>query len=123
VRDGVAGHEAYEEGSVSKRFINGALQRSAIGYNKNKTKLFLVTVPGAKKQEGTIGASLTQLADIMEYIGCYSALNLDGGGSTNMVVDGINVINPGASRRLSVSVAAVKLKHEKSKAKLPRKRR
>jgi len=120
VRDGIAGHEAFEEGLKNKRFINGALPRTAIGNNKNKTKLFLVAVPGSKKQDGTIGASLTQLADIMEYIGCYDAQNLDGGGSTNMVVASNNVINPALSRKLSVSIAAVKLKKEKPQSKLKR---
>ena len=117
------GHEAYDEGSVKKRFINGALPRSAIGYNKDKTKLFLVAVPAGRKQEGTVGASLTQLADIMEYIGCYAAHNLDGGGSTNMVIGENNVINPTTSRRLSVAIAAVTLKQENSKAKLPRRKK
>ena len=113
VRDGVARPETSEEDIYRKKFINPALPRSAIGYDKNKTKLFLVAVPGSNKQDGTIGASLFQLADIMEYIGCYNAHNLDGGGSTNMVVGGQNVINPVASRKLSVGIAAVKLKIEK----------
>ncbi|MDR0927120.1 MAG: phosphodiester glycosidase family protein [Ignavibacteria bacterium] len=121
VRDGIARHEAYEEGSVSKRFINGALPRSAIGYNKDKSKVFLVSVTG-NKADGTTGASLAQLAEIMEYIGCYTAQNLDGGGSTNMVVCGDNIINPTTSRRVSVALSAVKLKHEKVQ-KLPQRKR
>jgi exopolysaccharide biosynthesis protein len=43
----------------------------------------------------------------MKYIGCYDAMNLDGGGSTIMVIDGKNVINkenPYSSRRISVGV-------------------
>ncbi|MCL2040290.1 MAG: phosphodiester glycosidase family protein [Bacteroidetes bacterium] len=113
VRDGIARPETSEEDIYRKKFINPALPRTAIGYNKNKTKLFLVAVPGSNKQDGTIGASLFQLADIMEYIGCYNAHNLDGGGSTNMVIGEQNVINPAASRKLSVGIAAIKLKIEK----------
>lgn len=119
VRDGIARHEASEEGSTSRRFINGALPRTAIGYDKDKTKLFLVTIG---KAEGTIGASLTQMADIMEYIGCYTAQNLDGGGSTNMVIGSDNITNPGVSRKLSVGLAVLSLKNDKT-VKLPRKRR
>jgi len=119
VRDGIARHEAAEEGSTSRRFINGALPRTAIGYDKDKTKLFLVTIGRA---EGTIGASLTQMADIMEYIGCYTAQNLDGGGSTNMVIGGENIINPGVSRRLSVGLAVLSLKNDKT-IKLPKRGR
>ena len=121
VREGESRHEAIEEGSSKKKFINGALPRTAIGYNKDKTKLFLVAVPTGRKQDGTTGASLQQLADIMDYIGCYEAQNLDGGGSTNMVVGGVNVINPAGSRRISVAVGAIELKEQNIK-KLPRKR-
>ena len=119
VRDGVARHEATEEGSTSRRFINGALPRTAIGYDRDKTKLFLVTVG---RHEGTVGTSLAQLADVMEYIGCYSAQNLDGGGSTNMVIGTQNIINPGASRRLSVGLAVLSLKKDRT-VKLPRRER
>jgi exopolysaccharide biosynthesis protein len=121
VRDGIARHEAYEEGSQKKRFINGALPRTAIGYNKDKSKLFLVAVDN-KRIDGTTGASLAQLAEIMEYIGCYSAQNLDGGGSTNMVINGTNIINSPSSRRLSVGVSATSLKHEKPSPKLKKKK-
>jgi len=112
VRDGIARHEAAEEGSTKKRFINGALPRTAIGYDKEKTKFFMVVVDN-KRNDGTIGASLSQLAEIMEYIGCYSAQNLDGGGSTNMVVSNENIINSINSRKLSVVLSAVSLKNEK----------
>ena len=123
VRDGVARPETSEELIYRKKFINGALPRSAIGYDKDKTKIFLVAVNGSSKADGTIGASLQQLADIMDYIGCYNAQNLDGGGSTNMVVAGQNVINPGASRRVSVGIAAIKLKQERTAPKLKRHRK
>jgi hypothetical protein len=123
VRDGIARPETSEELIYRKKFINGALPRSAIGYDKNKTKFFLVAVSGNSRQDGTIGASLLQLADIMEYIGCYAAQNLDGGGSTNMVVGNQNVINPGASRRISVGIAAVKLKTEKPQIKLQKRKK
>ena len=115
VRDGIAQHEAYEEGSKSKRFISGALSRTAIGYDKAKTKMFLVAVD-SRKLNNTVGVGLTQLADIMEYIGCYSAQNLDGGGSTTMVINGKNILNstnPATSRKLSVALTAVSLKKEK----------
>ena len=123
VREGVARPETSEELIYRKKFINGALPRSAIGYDKNKTKFFMVAVAGSSRQDGTIGASLAQLADIMEYIGCYTAQNLDGGGSTNMVIGNQNVINPGASRRVSVGIAAIKLKNEKPQNKLPRRKK
>lgn len=129
VRDGIAQHEAYEEGSKSKRFINGALARTAIGFDKDKSNFFMVVVD-PRRENGTVGASLTQLAYIMEYIGCYSAQNLDGGGSTTMVINNKNTLgnvlnsnDPSASRRLSVALGAVSLKKEKEGVKAkPRKK-
>jgi exopolysaccharide biosynthesis protein len=123
VRDGIAHPETSEELIYKKKFINGALPRTAIGYNKSKSKFFLVAVSGGSRQEGITGASLSQLADIMEYIGCYTAQNLDGGGSTNMVIGNQNIINPVASRRLSVGLAAIKLKVDKPHMKLQRKKK
>ena len=106
VRNGIAKHEAYEEGNSHSRFINGSQLRSAVGYDKGKTNLFLVTVGICK---GTTGASLTQLAAIMEYLGCYSALNLDGGSSTNMVIGGKNIMDGTTSRKLSVGLVVLSL--------------
>ncbi len=119
VRDGIAQHEAYEEGSKSKRFISGSLARTAIGFDKEKTKFFMVVID-PRRANGSTGATLAQLADIMEYIGCYSAQNLDGGGSTTMAINNKNILgnilndnDPSASRRLSVALGAISLKKEK----------
>lgn len=74
--------------------INGVIQdglqtavhpRTAVGFNYDSTKLFFVTVDG--RQPGfSVGMSLPELANYMKSIGCYNAVNLDGGGSTTMVV-------------------------------------
>ncbi len=69
--------------------ITGRNPRTAIGYTKNNV-LIMVTVDGRK--EGTTGVTLTELASIMKHLGCYEAINLDGGSSTVMYVDG-NVIS------------------------------
>lgn len=107
VRNGVANHEASIEGSRSRRFINGGLARTAIGYNKNKSKLYLITIDHPNRSDRKKGASLGELAQIMKQIGCYDAMNLDGGGSSVMVVDGKNIMSknrPEASRRISVGI-------------------
>ena len=44
--------------------------------------MYLVTVDGRGASKGMTQA---ELANIMHEIGCYTALNLDGGGSTQMV--------------------------------------
>ncbi len=113
VRNGKAVNEARKEGSRGRRFINRALPRSAIGANKANNKIYLVSVEGNNRAKKIVGASLSQLSKIMTKIGCYNAMNLDGGGSTTMVVNGLNIINgynPYKSRRISVGLAVKKLK-------------
>ncbi|PKL86669.1 MAG: hypothetical protein CVV22_00850 [Ignavibacteriae bacterium HGW-Ignavibacteriae-1] len=107
VREGKAQHEALKEGSKGKRFINRALSRTAVGYSKDKTKLYLVTVQTTSRSNFVKGANLANMAIIMKSLGCYEAMNLDGGGSTVMVIDGKNVMStlrPDASRRISVGL-------------------
>ena len=67
--------------------------RTAVGYSQDKTKLFIVTVDG--RQPGySDGMTLDELANFMIGIGAHRALNLDGGGSTTMVIFGKVVNRP-----------------------------
>ncbi|NLB82587.1 MAG: hypothetical protein GX800_13490 [Clostridiaceae bacterium] len=54
-----------------------------MGVDKTGKKAYLVTVDG--RQSASVGMSLAQLQDYMRDIGCYNAVNLDGGGSTTFV--------------------------------------
>ncbi len=63
--------------------ISGYNPRTAIGTDKTGKFVYLVTVDG--RTSSSKGATLSQLAEIMMEFGCYNALNLDGGGSTNLV--------------------------------------
>lgn len=111
VRNGVAKHEAANEGSKSRRFINGELPRTAIGTNRNKSKFYLVTVEATQKGKRIFGATLDNMAKLMKEIGCYNAMNLDGGGSSAMFIDGANVnipSRPDFSRKLSVMLGLVR---------------
>lgn len=89
--------------------ITGRNPRTAIGYTKDNVML-MVTVDGRK--EGLSGVTLKELAYIMKDLGCYEAINLDGGSSTVMYVDGnvytgSNVRNSTAiSNALAVRVKA-----------------
>lgn len=72
------------EGMKIKRFIDKN-PRTAIGYDKSRTKLFIAAIDG--RQPGySMGMTLKELAEFMQYAGCYEALNLDGGGSTTMTL-------------------------------------
>lgn len=66
--------------------------RTAIGVLKNG-HIVLVVVDGSKRFFfGNIGITIPDLANFMSEIGCKEALNLDGGGSSTMILQG-NVIN------------------------------
>jgi exopolysaccharide biosynthesis protein len=58
--------------------------RTAVGINKDTTKLYLVTVDG--RQSSSLGMNLYELADLMLQLGVYHGINLDGGGSTTMAI-------------------------------------
>jgi hypothetical protein len=90
VRDGKISVESQIEGG-SESFTNTRHPRSAIGFNADTSRFFFVTVDG--RQPGySDGMTLFELAEFMRELGCSQALNLDGGGSTTMVVRG-NVVN------------------------------
>lgn len=106
VRNGVAKHEAAIEGVTSKRFIGKNLARTAIGTDKTRSKNYAVVVQ-ANNDKGK-GATLAQMAAVMKQVGAWNALNLDGGGSTRMIVGGRNVFNGdtvSAGRRVAASLA------------------
>lgn len=111
VREGKANHEAMYEGSHGKRFMNMQLPRTAIGTNEQKDIFYLVVVESSALSVKKAGATLQQLAGIMKKIGCYDAMNLDGGGSSLMVIDGKNILfpnRPEISRRISVGIGVIK---------------
>lgn len=76
--------------------------RTAVGFNADTTRFYMVTVDG--RQESSVGMTLTELAEVMKAMGVWTALNLDGGGSTTMVVDG-RVVNSPSDRTGERTVA------------------
>ena len=79
--------------------ITGRNPRTAIGYTKDNV-LLMVTVDG--RQENSSGVTLNELAKLMKELGCYEAINLDGGSSTVMYVDG--KIHTGSNIKTSVAI-------------------
>ena len=77
--------------------------RTAIGVNA-KGQILLVVIDGRRK--GSRGATLVELAEVMRGFNAVQALNLDGGGSTTMVVKGkvMNVPSDGNERKVSSAV-------------------
>jgi hypothetical protein len=65
--------------------------RTAIGLTSNNT-LILIVVDG-RQTNYSIGITLRELASMMNQCNVQSAINLDGGGSSTMVVSGQGVVN------------------------------
>ncbi|MFP3986800.1 phosphodiester glycosidase family protein [Streptomyces sp. E11-3] len=62
---------------------NTAAPRTAVGFSKDGGTLHVLTVDGRQPDAG--GVTLTQLGGMMEQLGAYDALNLDGGGSSTLL--------------------------------------
>jgi len=81
--------------------------RTAIGYMLNNVAVMLVVEGGTTDSQGL---TLLQLATMMKDIGQFEALNLDGGGSTTLLINGVEAVRPsdGAQRAMG-TVVTVKL--------------
>lgn len=66
--------------------------RTAIGYTNNG-KVIMLAVEG-NNASGGAGLNLVELAQMMRDMGCNSAINLDGGGSTCLIVKGQQTVKP-----------------------------
>lgn len=84
--------------------IGGRNPRSAIGYTSDND-LILIAVDG--REGSSIGMTLGELAYLMRSLGCVNAINLDGGGSTVMYVNGQIVNNPTQPGGIALSNALV----------------
>ncbi|OGH97636.1 MAG: hypothetical protein A2104_09775 [Candidatus Melainabacteria bacterium GWF2_32_7] len=80
------GKKFIDRQNFTSAFLWTKLPRTAIGYTKAGT-LVIVTIDGYEKGI-TDGATMSELSQIMWDYGCYNAMNLDGGTSTQMVIKG-----------------------------------
>ena len=70
-------------------------QRTAIGVKADGTYVFLCVDGRGDNANYNKGITLKELANLMINAGCVTAINLDGGGSTQMIVGSEEVINYG----------------------------
>ena len=82
--------------------IGGRNPRTAVGYTADNN-IIIVTVDG--RESSSIGMTLSELAVFMKSIGCYNAMNLDGGGSTVLYVNGKVVNHPQVTGGIALSNA------------------
>jgi Phosphodiester glycosidase len=69
--------------------------RTGIGYTANN--LVLMVVVEGDNAPNYPGMNLQEFADFLKNLGCTNAINLDGGGSTSMVINGQQTVRPGDS--------------------------
>ncbi len=83
----------------------GNSPRTAIGVTSDK-KIILFVCEGRNMTEGVAGFSTAEVAAILKDLGCTEAINLDGGGSTCMLVNGKETIKPsdGSQRKVGSCV-------------------
>lgn len=81
-----------EELKFGGKAINDKHPRTAMGYT-NDGKLVLMVIQGRFPGKAE-GATLTQEAQLLKEIGCVEALNLDGGGSSTLLINGKQTITP-----------------------------
>ncbi|MBO9539140.1 phosphodiester glycosidase family protein [bacterium] len=82
----------------------GRAPRTAIAY-LGGTSIAMVTVDG--RQKHSVGMTLYELARLLRELGAHDAINLDGGGSTAMVVRGKLVNHPSDGVERSVNNALI----------------
>ena len=80
----------------------GSAPRTAIGITADK-KLVLFVCEGRNMTEGVPGYTTGELAQILLDYGCTDAINLDGGGSTLMLVNGKEVLKPSDGHQRAVA--------------------
>ena len=93
------------------RYINGRdgnNPRTMVGYDKDRTIMVWGLIDG--RSSISDGCTYPEGADVMRDAGCYDALNLDGGGSSTMYIQGLDVMNQpsdGSERAVANGMFAV----------------
>lgn len=95
MRGMVSGHPLLvRDGQPVKQKEQQALERhprTAVGLSKDRRTLFLLVVDG--RQRSSIGMTAAEEAKTLKGLGAWTALNLDGGGSSAMYIKGRGVVN------------------------------
>lgn len=81
----------WEQEKAAKAFVENKHPRTAVAKLKDG-KFLMITVDGRSEQSA--GINLQNLAEILLELGAADAMNLDGGGSTTMFLDGKVVNQP-----------------------------
>ncbi|HAS74406.1 MAG TPA: hypothetical protein DCS67_09705, partial [Clostridiales bacterium UBA8960] len=111
------GAQLIKEGKIVSTFsqnITGRHPRTGLGISKDRKELILVTIDG--RTTSFRGVTQTELANLLIGLGAYEGINLDGGGSTQMVAKSpwttqirtLNYPSDQAERRMYTALAIEK---------------
>ncbi len=89
VRSGIVQTD-FSKDSMGGIFVHDLHPRTAVGILPNGNWLFVVV--DGNQPDVSVGMTLPELAELMSSLGCVDALNLDGGGSSTMMLNG-EVVN------------------------------
>lgn len=86
----ISGNQVLVQQGLPLPEAGGTLEpRTAVGLDQRRNELILVVADG--RQPGySEGVTVQEMAQIMLALGAFEAINLDGGGSSTMVVEGSN---------------------------------
>ena len=97
MRGVVSGHPMVVQGGAVKTFTSSSSlcyyrnPRTAVGLSKDGRTFFMVVVDG--RSSASAGMTCEELGTLMKGLGAWDSLNLDGGGSSAMYVQGAGVVN------------------------------
>lgn len=102
------GVKILDNGQVYSGTDNSRHPRTFVAINQDSTMVYFVTVDG--RQESSIGMTYRDMAEFLLWIGAWDGVNLDGGGSTTMLVRG-EIVNspsdPGGERSVANTLHVV----------------
>ena len=85
-KDAISGSgKIVEKGIAITNGRNEMDPRTCIGISKDSTTVFLLVADGRRKSYSN-GLTLTEAGTVLQVLGAYNAINLDGGGSTTFIV-------------------------------------
>lgn len=91
------------DGQVCTDFVRRHTSRSGAGLSADGKTLYLLVVEGERPRQ-SMGLSYPQCGEIFRAMGCSHALEFDGGGSSELCINGRSVLNYRVHRRQGNSI-------------------
>ncbi|MDR3183987.1 MAG: phosphodiester glycosidase family protein [Prevotellaceae bacterium] len=119
IRNAVAGYNIILQGNNiiepnlnvydDPTLITNSHPRTSVGFSADKEYVFFTVVEG-RRAGVSAGVTTRELAQVMKYLGAANAINLDGGGSSCLIVDKTrkNVMSDGSERAVCNGLAIIK---------------